>query len=130
MSCDLSQFQNTANAGEWLILTHPVTGEKLPMQLLVLSIESDKVKAIQRSAINSKLTKRTLRTTSETLEAEANTMLMATVLGWENFELDNKMLEFTPENLSMVLFSGRWPWIKKQLDDYVNAEINFTKVSK
>lgn len=132
MSIDLSQFE-TGTEGEWLEVLHPVNGQIIrddegdPMRIKLVGKDSKEYRKAQRAITERRLKSRSKanRFDADSLEQEAIDLLVACTLEWEGFAEDGKELEFKPVNVRKV-YSAH-PWIKEQVDEFVDDRGNFMK---
>jgi len=121
----------TSNEGAVMELIHPVNKavlldeNKKPMYIRVAGKYSDSYRSAQRKVTNRRLKARgKIKLTAEELEVEAIDILARCVLDW-NIVIDKKRPECTVENVRAVLSDDRFPWIKEQLDDFIDDDANF-----
>jgi len=124
---DLTQFDvvSPANEGVWMNLEHPVTGEPLDVRIKLAGIDSDYYKKELRKQQNKKFKKGFRKLSAEELEADTIELLVACTLDWEGVELEGQALECNPENVRKIY--KRFPWIKEQVDNFINDRANFLK---
>lgn len=126
---DLAQLDLTAaaNAGAWVDMLHPVTGNALGIRIKVLGKDSDAFRELeekhQREAIEAaKLRKRPADPIAAAKE-HGEAMLVACTVAWEGVELDGVALECTPANVKAVYH--RFGWLRDQVDLAIGSRANF-----
>ena len=124
---DLTQFDivSPANEGVWMTLEHPVTGEPLDVKIKLAGVDSDYYKKELRKQQNRKFKKGFRKMSAEELEADTIELLVACTLDWEGVELEGQALECNAENARKIY--KRFPWIKEQVDNFINDRANFLK---
>ena len=124
---ELTQFDvvSPANEGVWMNLEHPVTGEPLEVKIKLAGIDSDYYKKELRRQQNKRFKKGFRKMNAEELESETIELLVACTLDWDGVELEGQALECNPENVRKVY--KQFPWIKEQVDNFINDRANFLK---
>ena len=124
---ELTQFDvvSPANEGVWMNLEHPVTGEPLEVKIKLAGVDSDYYKKELRRQQNKRFKKGFRKMNAEELESETIGLLVACTLDWEGVELEGQALECNPENARKIY--KRFPWIKEQVDNFINDRANFLK---
>lgn len=132
MSIDLRQFE-TDNEGEWLDLLHPVTGELIRdendvlLRVNLVGKDSKEYRKAQRAITQRRLKSRSKanRFDADAIEHEAIDILVACTKEWSGFAEEGEELEFNPANVRKVY--TEYPWIKEQVDEFVDDRGNFMK---
>lgn len=128
---DLANLDLTkaANEGAWINLTHPATFEVLPIRFKILGKDSDKcinlTDELRRKIVDDAKNNKSEEQRAEKAKEYGIELLVGCTVDWENVKLDNKDLEYTPENAKAIY--KRFTWIKEQIDDAVSIRANFLK---
>ena len=133
---DLSEFETSkfADVGSVMPVRHPKTGDTLKnedgsdMTVTVYGTDGDVFQKAQRAKINSKMKLRRTsgKMTAEEIQADTLDLLAAATADW-NITLDGAKPEFTPANVRAVY--TRLPWLRKQVDEWMADEANFSPAS-
>ena len=127
--------REAAGAGKPMTVRHPVSGEPLytdatetekgrPVTITLLGSDSAIAEKIQREAQRRRLKKGFgHKTTPEELDAETLNLLAALTVAWDGIGNADGEIECTTENAKQVYRD--FPWIKKQVDEYVVDLGNF-----
>lgn len=103
----------------WMDVVHPITGKKTNARIKVYSPESD----AYRDGVNATMKLKKEEITTQLLEKSAFDIIIKCTAGWENIQDDSGELEFNEENVRKVYTAN--PWLKKQVDTFLNRELNF-----
>ena len=102
-------------------------GKPTDIKFRIRSFESEPVKRVQRAFAEAVRRERrsdpNYTPTVEENEKLVLDMLCATVVSWSGIESGGKPLEFTPDNLRMVL--DKFPFIRRQVDRAAGDEARF-----
>lgn len=133
---DLTKLDTSSAADEGadLQLLNPVddtvlrdekTGEPVSIQLL--GSDSKEFMRISHKLQDKRLQKRftrgKLKMSAAEIEADALDLLVACTKGWKHVRIGQEVLPFNEENVRMVY--NRFPWIKEQVDSFVNDRASF-----
>ena len=113
--CDLDTVKACDEGVEYDLL-HPVTGEPTGAILKLRGSDATGYKdelERQRDAMVRKKSLAAAMTRSER-ESREIALLRTCVVGWKNLQLGGKDLEFSPENVEMLLV--KYPWFRSQVD--------------
>ena len=126
---DLSNFDlgTKADAGAWLTLRHPSTGEDLPIRIRLVGKDSQIWRQGERSFSDRRLEQAQkagkLKITTLQIEERGLRLLAAATLEWEGIELDRAPVPCTMEQALRVY--ERFNWIAEQADEFVADRANF-----
>lgn len=133
---NLSQVIKDRDEASTLKLLHPVTGDvllqddKSPVTISLLSRDSSAYRNAQK-AVGSRVLGVPVNKipTMDDIEREALDILVAITQSWNGIVIDedNSPLEFTPDNVRRV-YKGL-PWVKEQVEIFVNNRANFQRAS-
>lgn len=130
---DLSEL-DTVQEGVPLVVRNPGTNEPLtddegkPLILFLLSADSDSVRRAQRKVANERLQSGRGVPTVEEAEEKANQLLAQATTGISGkWLLEGKEVKFSQS--VMVELYTRFPWLKRQADDFIHIRANFLKGS-
>lgn len=127
--------RSAAGAGSVMTVRHPVSGEPLlteatehekarPVTITLLGTDSEVAEKIQREAQRRRLKKGFgHKTTPEELDASTLDLLAALTVAWDGIGNAEGEIECTVENAKQIYRD--FPWIKKQVDEYVVDLGNF-----
>lgn len=126
-SLDFSSLDFGAGAeGGKLALEHPVTGEALGTVITLAGIDSKLYRQAQREIANRRLKGRRKKTLEmEDFENDNLELLARCTLEWNTVLLDGAELPCTRENARK--FYDRFPWVREQVEAYVNDRNNFLR---
>lgn len=133
---DIKQFEPTVDAVVMEVLD-PVTrqpflkkdGSSITMK--IYGFDNEEVQKTYRRLNNKRLAAvaksggRGIRITSEEVEAEAIEKIAASIAGWSGFEEDGKEFPYNKSNAASLL--KRLPWLRDQVEDFMNDRQNFIK---
>ena len=130
MGIDLNQFE-TGKEGQWLELLHPVTGQVIrdeqdeALSVKLVGKDSKEYRKAQRAITERRLKSRSKanRFDADAIEQEAIDILVACTLEWKGFASEGTELECKPSNVRKVYTDH--PWIKEQVDEFVDDRGNF-----
>lgn len=117
-----------------LVLVHPVSGEKLDIEMQCVGLDSDQFKAVDRQLSKKRMmeaqrqgnVKKIVRSFDFDQDEEDNlTRLAACICGWKNVIENEKQVKFTKDAAVDVM--KKYPWIKDQIADFVSDRANFIK---
>lgn len=118
-------FNRAADEGEWMTLTHPVSGVELTgMRMRLCGADSKRYKAASRNVMTRRSRLRR-PPTGEEMEADAIDTVAACVLAWEGFAQDGQPI--TCSKRSAVEVFNKHRWIYEQADQFIQTRGNFTK---
>ena len=117
---DLSNFKTAS--GKTLTLTHPVTGEDLPITITVAGIESKEYKAAAFRYTDKRL-QSNKKPKAEELDAAKVEILSASTLEWTDVEWEGKAFPCTKENAKFLYRNV--PWIRHQVQAFQDDEANY-----
>ena len=127
MDLETLDTRKGADAGFELHLTHPRTGEALPMVINLLGADSRVYQDAQRTQNRRRLAEaqkvRRMTLTPEALEADALELLVAVTRGWSGFTQGGKAVDCTPQNVQRIY--TEFPWIREQVDLAIGDRANF-----
>jgi len=131
MSNDLGAFETRNTDGEWLEILNPVTGDVIQdddgkaMRFLLVGKDSPEYRKAQRAGTERRLKSRSKknRIDADSIEREATEVLAACTKDFENVSLDGDELICTPISTRKIYTD--YPWIREQIDDFVDDRGNF-----
>lgn len=107
-------------------IKHPATGAPIGLKVECVSLEDDRVKAVERTIKNRALRGGRNTVTAEKIEDNTVELLSAAIVGWkwaDDLTLgDLKNPQLTKINLGKLLAVG---WIAKQIDTALGDEAAF-----
>lgn len=107
-----------------LKLKHPITDEELGVSLTVIGTETVEFKAAFKSIQKKRATlSKEEATDVEGVEAAANELLAACVIGWSSDEFFDG--EFTKEKMLGILENPGFEWLTRQLNKFIDDRSNF-----
>lgn len=112
-------------ATQEVAIINPGDGREMGLVFEVTSAESDAVKRVRRRQLDKALRSNRRKMTADQIEDNAIELTAAAVAGWEwkgSASAGGKKLEFTPENVAMVL---KIDWIRKQVQEVIDDEAGF-----
>lgn len=131
MELSVLDTKKKANAGSFLHLKHPATGEPLydnddqskPVGLYLMGKDSDVFAKTRHKSMNEALNgkKKTTRT-SEQLEIEGIGLLSEMTTGWQNLSLDGNS-EFSRDTIAELY--TRMSWVREQANLFIDDRANF-----
>lgn len=131
---DLSTLEATTDSVP-VPLRHPTTGERLTsdtgaaITISIVGMDSEQFRTRHRAIINKRLNAgKKVKISAEEIEAESIDTIAACITGWQNVELDAKVLEFSKASAKTLL--TRLPWLREQLDEAIADRANFLKASQ
>jgi hypothetical protein len=107
-------------------IKHPATGAPIGLQIECVSLEDDRVKAVERSIKNKALRGGRNVMTAEKIEDNTVDLLTAAIVGWtwaEGLSLGD--LKSPPLNKANVGKALALPWLAKQIDTALGDEAGF-----
>lgn len=124
LSIDIGNFDSrtAAEEGSVLTVTHPVNGKDTDMKITLLGMDSDTAKSFQHENSNKRF-KKGQKMTSEEVDEAALKLLALLTRGWENVTLKGEPLPCNPHNARLIY--GAYPWLKEQVDTFVNDRSNY-----
>lgn len=124
---DLTQLNTDvlSDEGAWLTLEHPITGAPLSARIKLAGIDSKIYQKQVRKNQDKRLKRFRFKTSSDELENERLTLLVAITLEWEDVAEGGSMLERTSENIRHLY--TEYPWIREQADEFAGDRANFIK---
>ena len=136
---DLSTFgsDETAEAGAILHLRHPATDAELrteggePIWLRLASTDSERVRRVNRRALNRRyqqMRSNRVSVTAEGVEGEALEALVAAVIEWGNIDIGEGVMSLCDENVRR--FYRKLPWAREQVDTFIADRGNYSKASQ
>lgn len=101
---------------------------KQPMCLLLLSADSSVVRAASRQEANMRIQNQRVTMTVEEAEEKALGILVKATVGITGkWVVDDNEVKYSPE--AMKTLYSRFPWLRKQADEFVSTQANFLKAS-
>lgn len=124
---DLTQLKTEvlSDEGAWLTLEHPVTGVPLSAEIKLAGIDSKIYQKQVRKNQDRRLKRFRLKTSSNELENERLSLLVAITLEWKDVAEDGQALEHTLENARHLY--TEYSWIREQVDEFAGDRANFIK---
>lgn len=102
--------------------------EKTPVTITLRGKDSDTVqRAVRRRADNRAEARKPAKVTLDTLEAEGVEGLADCTIGWDGMVVDGETITCTRETVIEVY--TRFPWLREQVEAFVNARTNFLKLA-
>lgn len=131
---DLSTLDTAkcADEGADLELRHPSTRATFcndagdPITIRLVGVDSAIYRKAQAALTNRKLVqnKRGVKITAEELEADALEMAAKCTVSWSSdLALDGAPIPFSKQNAAKLY--QRFPWIKEQVEEFINDRANF-----
>ena len=124
---DLANLASASEKEATVEILHPKTNESLGIKITVASPDSDKHRKLLQRAKNTNMQimqrKGNKGITAEAVDESAMNVVVGSVLRWEGVTWGGTELECTEENVRQVFES--LPWIKEQVDDFLNDRANF-----
>lgn len=117
-----------SSEGAVLTLVNPVNNTPIEgVTITLMGADSKEYQALRRKLQNARLRNVTsrgkMRVTSEEIEDEALQLIVAATKGWTGVVIEGVEQPFTMEN-AKSLFT-RFPWIREQVDEFINDRANF-----
>lgn len=129
---DLAKFALNEIPPQTMNLVHPVDGTTLkgddgvPLSITVYGADSDQFRSIVRQYGNKRLNeKKNKKQRMEELEEMSAKILAKVTVSWHNIVENGEQLTCNEENAFKVY--GEYPWIREQVDEFVNDRSNFLK---
>lgn len=127
-------LEKGSSEGAWCQMLHPGSGaplksdldEKVMMRVRVLGRDSRKIRAVQHSINDARLESAAAGrryATTATIAEENHRLVMAAVVGWEGFEREGEVLEFS-EGAADAFFRAN-EWASDQVLTFMNNRANF-----
>ena len=133
---DLDQLSTaSADTGVKMSLRHPSTDDallqddgKTPITITLLGSDSKVHKAATAEVINRRLARQASRggrvpTTSEGLDADGLTVIVACTVAWDGVRVAGQPQECTPATVRELY--GRFPWMREQAEAFIGDRRNF-----
>lgn len=124
---DLSDldFRSAAEQGEWMTVTHPVSGVEMPgMRLRVCGVDSDRYQKAEKAGLTRRMRQRR-QAVGEDLDLDTLEVQARCVTAWEGIEENGRPIEYSHKNVVAVLTKFRW--LRDQVDRFIQDRGNFTK---
>ena len=129
---DLDKFNFKESPAQKMDLTNPVTEEILiddsgqPIWIALYGADSDVFRKAMRAYGNKKLAKGSKKQTMEELEQISSKLLSKVTAGWSDQLIVNGEHPDCNEQSAAWLYA-EYPWIREQVDAFVNERSNFLK---
>jgi hypothetical protein len=126
---DMTDISNIIAAPRTVEIKHPATGEPIGLRMTLRPESSAEVTAAKRRLLNERL-QRDIKPSAERLEANALSMIEASVSAWEwqgDLMFEGSKPDFTPANLRKVL--KKLSWLRDQLDHELGNDAAFFESS-
>lgn len=97
-----------------------------PMTVTVYGSDGQRFQQARMRKINMRMKLKRMKVTGEEVDSEALDLLVAATAAW-HLTFDGKLAEFTPENVRSAYV--RFPWLRRQVDEWIADEANFMPAS-
>lgn len=128
---DLLQLDSVsvANEGSELTVLHPATQEETDIKIILRGADSDEYRSNTRRRVeqmqrNAKLKNQPDMDVKD-LEDKHIELLAGLTLSWTGVQKGEEDVPCTPENVKDIYTN--WPWIKEQVNKFVEDRANFIK---
>lgn len=124
---DLSEldFRAAAEQGEWMTVTHPITGIEMPgMRLRVCGVDSDRYQKAEKAMLSRRMRQRR-QALGEDLDLDSLEVQARCVTAWEGIEEGGRPVDHSHKAVVAVLTKHRW--LRDQVERFIQDRGNFTK---